>query len=128
MPRLFCYGTLNIHDVQRSVWGEPKEGFMGRLLDFELKMWPKTTIFYVEPRLGETVVGKMYEITDEQMKKTDKYEGKSYKRMEIKDLVAESFYVYVPKSLKEDARNKAIMDNRTYTGVVVHHHKKGGKK
>ena len=63
MMTLFCYGTLNVHDVQRQIWGEAKEGITGVLADYELKLWSGSSICYVEKKIGEKVVGKAYELT-----------------------------------------------------------------
>lgn len=80
---LFAYGTLNIHDVQRSLWGEAKSGKPFVLDDYELKMY-ENNIFYIERKLGERVSGKLYELTDEQMEVTDWYEGKAYDKTTIR--------------------------------------------
>lgn len=97
MPDLFAYGTLNVHEVQRAIWGEAKEGVFGRLVDYELKLWPNSAIFYVEKKMGEYVPGKMYTLTQEQLEATDKFEGNKYlRRFVFKDkLDEESFWVYV---------------------------------
>lgn len=98
--RLFCYGTLNIHSIQRAIWGEAKDGKTGRILDYELKMFPGSTIFYVERKLGECVAGKVYELTDDQLKSTDMYEGKGYKRVSLLKNGIADVEVYV--AVKED--------------------------
>lgn len=99
MPKLFCYGTLNVHEIQRILWGEVKDGIHVRLLDYELKIWPQSSIFYIEPRIGESVVGKMYNLSKKQLKTTDRYEGPSYKREKI-ETEDEDFFVYVGRVKK----------------------------
>lgn len=83
LTTLFCYGTLNVHDVQRGIWGEAKEGKTGVLTDYELKLWAGSSIVYVEKKIGERVVGKSYELTDEQLRATDVFESNMYKRTTI---------------------------------------------
>jgi gamma-glutamylcyclotransferase (GGCT)/AIG2-like uncharacterized protein YtfP len=83
MKKLFCYGTLNVHAVQRELWGEAKEGLPSSILDYELKMWPETTVFYVERKPGERVAGKVYELTEEQLAATDSYETSAYMRVRL---------------------------------------------
>lgn len=105
MPRLFCYGTLNVHEIQRALWGEAKEGEYGRLLDYELKLWPNSSIFYVERKPGESVSGKMYELTELQLKRTDAYEGPAYKRVTVKGKTTSDdfeFYVKADQEAEEE--------------------------
>lgn len=92
---LFCYGTLNVHEIQRMIWGEAMEGQDVVLADYELKLWPNSMIMYVEKRIGEKTVGKAYELTDEQLKATDKFESDAYKRITIRAVGKSPFDVYV---------------------------------
>lgn len=92
---LFCYGTLNIHEVQRVVWGEAMEGVTGILPDYELKLWAGSSIMYVDKKIGEQVVGKAYELTKEQLEATDKFETDMYKRERIFPTGKSPFEVYV---------------------------------
>jgi gamma-glutamylcyclotransferase (GGCT)/AIG2-like uncharacterized protein YtfP len=120
MPKLFCYGTLNVHEIQRSLWGEAKEGEYGRLLDYELKLWPDSFIYYIERKVGE-----MYDLTDEQLKATDKYEGSAYERITIETKFgSDDFEVYVkaqPKvfvmdedmKVKEEKQEPVVIDVKT---------------
>ena len=91
--RIFAYGTLNLHDIQQWLWNEQKSGSVARLDDFELNVYP-SGIYYIEKRFGETVAGKIYELTPEQMKRTDAYEGKAYTR-EIVNIEGQLVNVYV---------------------------------
>lgn len=90
---LFCYGTLNIHDVQRRLWGESKSGKPFVLNDHELKMYDNN-IFYVVRKMGEQVSGKVYNLSKEQIEATDWYEGGAYERAVImQDKEAISTYI-----------------------------------
>lgn len=99
--RVFCYGKLNVKDVQRAVWQEPKEGVHGRLIDYEMKLWPETDIPYVEYRIGETVVGKTYDLSEEQLARTDAFHTDSYKRITLRDGDNKDFCLYIKKPPEE---------------------------
>ncbi len=90
---LFCYGTLNLHSVQEYLWGESKSGTVAALPDYELRSY-ENNIFYLVKKFGESVAGKVYELTDEQLAATDGYEGKYYKKEQVK-LSDKVVYVYV---------------------------------
>lgn len=83
--RIFCYGTLNVHEIQRQLWGEAKQGQTAHVRNYELKMWPSSTIFYIEKKVGESVPGKVYTLNDEQLKATDAYETAAYKRVRVSE-------------------------------------------
>lgn len=95
LTTLFCYGTLNVHDIQREIWGEAMEGVTGVLNDYELKRWAGSAILYVERRVGERVVGKAYDLTKEQLEATDAFETDMYTRETIRIAGKEPFDVYV---------------------------------
>lgn len=91
--KLFAYGTLNLRDVQRWLWGETKQGRVAKLDDYQLNAYDNG-IYYIDKKFGETVAGKIYELTEEQLESTDRYEGKSY----VKDMVninGETVNVYI---------------------------------
>ena len=46
-------------------------------------VWYSEGIYYIDKEFGETVAGKVYELTDEQLKATDSYEGKAYTREKV---------------------------------------------
>ena len=82
MTKIFCYGTLNLHEIQMYLWGETKQGAVAQLSNYELKGF-SNNIFYVEKNFGETVAGKVYDLNDEQLKATDRYETSAYKREKV---------------------------------------------
>lgn len=96
--KLFNFGTLNIHLVQTDIWGETKQGKPFTLQDFELQQLVDNN-FFISKKLGESVVGRMYEITDAQLKATDSYEGKGYTRIEVEQ-DGETFSTYVLSDTK----------------------------
>ena len=80
--RVFAYGTLNLSDVQTWLWGEEKQGKVKQLDDYKLHSYP-SGIYYITKEFGDTVAGKVYELTDEQLKATDGYEGNAYTRERV---------------------------------------------
>ena len=80
--RVFAYGTLNLHEVQSWLWGEEKQGRVKQLDDYRLNAY-ESGIYYITKEFGETVAGKVYELTDEQLERTDAYEGKAYSRERV---------------------------------------------
>lgn len=91
--KLFAYGTLNIHSVQRWLWGEQKEGKVAGLIDYELDRY-SNNILFINRKVGESVAGKVYELTDEQLDATDSYEGEMYTRQQV-TIAEQQVYVYV---------------------------------
>lgn len=79
---LFSYGTLNLHDIQSYLWGEEKQGRVKQLDDYRLNVY-NSGIYYIDKEFGETVAGKVYELTDEQLERTDQYEGSAYTREKV---------------------------------------------
>lgn len=91
--KIFAYGTLNLHEIQDWLWGEQKQGKVAKLQDYQLNMYD-SGIYYIQKEFGETVAGKIYELTEEQLKRTDAYEGKAYER-ELVNIEGELVNVYV---------------------------------
>ena len=81
--KVFAYGTLMLHDIQVMLWGETMSGHPAFLLDYELRSY-RSNIFYIVKKFGETVSGKIYELTKEQLEATDAYEGGAYERVQVK--------------------------------------------
>lgn len=79
---LFNFGSLNIHAIQQDVWGETMQGVPFTLEDYELKMF-SDNIFFIERKLGESVVGRIYQLTDDQFTALDAYMTDKYKREDI---------------------------------------------
>lgn len=79
---LFHFGTMNVHVIQEHVLGETLQGVPFTLNDFELKMF-SDNIFFIERKLGESVVGRVYTLTDEHLAKMDEYMTDKYKREDI---------------------------------------------
>lgn len=79
------------------MWGEVKEGVVKSLVDFELNLWPKSLVPYAEFAMGESVAGKVYEVTHEQLMATDNYQTDKFvraSRMQPNNNVLD-FYFYM---------------------------------
>ena len=100
--RVFAYGTLNLHEVQTWLWGEEKQGRVKQLDDYRLNTY-ENGIYYITKEFGETVAGKVYEISDEQLKRTDAYEGKAYTRERV-TIDGEIVNVYVRSNKKDESK------------------------
>lgn len=75
--QVFLYNTLMTHTKQREIWGDIKEGKPFVLNDHELRMFD-TNEFYIVKKFGSQVTGKMYELTEEQIKATDWFMGEEF--------------------------------------------------
>jgi hypothetical protein len=71
-----------VHHIQRSIWGEIKSGAPYVLDDYELLMYANN-VLYVDKRMGERTSGKLYSLTEEQLKQTDLYYGEDYERVTV---------------------------------------------
>jgi gamma-glutamylcyclotransferase (GGCT)/AIG2-like uncharacterized protein YtfP len=97
--KLLIYDALNTHELQRKVWGEAKEGAPTTLLDHELRLWPETEIEYVAVMPGATIIGKVYNVSDKQLKDTDAYYTNEYERRTFKTKTSE-FEIYYARDKK----------------------------
>lgn len=98
--KLFCYGTLNVHGIQEMLWNEQKQGRPAVLPGYELRLWKNSAIFYVVPKPGERVVGKIYELTKKQIEVTDTYETEAYERIRV-EIGKEQVEIYVKAENRE---------------------------
>lgn len=92
---LFNFGSLNVHVVQEIVLGETVQGLPFTLEDFELRMFTNN-IFFIERKLGESVVGRIYQLTEDQLKSLDEYMTDKYKREDVEQ-GTEKFQTYLLK-------------------------------
>lgn len=83
---LFIYGTLKSKNIQDEVIGEePKEkkDILENHIFSGIKIDGKTFLV-VTPKENSSVDGFVIEVTSEELKKIDKYEGKEYIRRKVK--------------------------------------------
>ncbi len=91
--KLFVYDALNVTDVQRSVWGEARQGKPAILTNYKLGLFPGTNIFHIERSVGERVAGKLYELNNDQLKASDAFVTNMYKRktVQIGDMYVQAY-------------------------------------
>jgi gamma-glutamylcyclotransferase (GGCT)/AIG2-like uncharacterized protein YtfP len=91
MEKLFAYGTLTERDIQENIFGRILKGtpeiLVGYMLkeiqieeEFGLTQYP---IIVETENPDDIIKGVVYEITTENLRQTDLYEGLHYKRVEV---------------------------------------------
>lgn len=82
MELLFVYGTLKDRNQQQAILGRQLVGKPGRLRGYRLKTLREGRSVYpiIEEGGGEIVDGVVLEVSDEDLKRLDVYEGESYRR------------------------------------------------
>jgi hypothetical protein len=96
MPHLFSYGTLQQADVQLALFGKKLNGHADELTGFE-----RAVVTIDDPRVIETsgsshhpiiryrgrasdrVAGTVFQITDEDLARADRYESAAYTRVAV---------------------------------------------
>ncbi len=100
MIKLFVYGTLLDPQIQINVFSRQIEGFNDNLIGYRKIHRRFNDGIY--PDLIEdnksVVNGIVLQITDEDLKKCDLYEGEEYKRMKVKLESGELADVYCGKN------------------------------
>ncbi len=94
--QLFAYGTLLSASVQRAVIGRAVSGETAELTGFR-----KTTLQdgdevfpNLVPAPGETVSGQVFEITESELSRVDRYEGDLYARHRVTLTDGREVWVY----------------------------------
>lgn len=82
MELLFVYGTIKDRNEQQAVLGRQLIGRPGRLHGFRLKSLREGRSVYpiIEEGAGEVIEGLVMEVSGEDLKRLDVYEGESYRR------------------------------------------------
>jgi gamma-glutamylcyclotransferase (GGCT)/AIG2-like uncharacterized protein YtfP len=97
MIKLFAYGTLLDQKIQIELFGEKISGTMDSISGYRVIQGVKIEgIDYVTliRDKNNTVVGKVYNLTDKQLKIVDEYETSSYERILIKTNSGIDTFVY----------------------------------
>ena len=108
MPLLFSYGTLQLENVQMSLFGRLLKGEPDALVGFEqaaiaiddpqvVTLSGKThhVIVRSNGREDSRVAGTVFEITDEELAHADDYEVDDYKRVQTRLASGREAWVYV---------------------------------
>lgn len=96
MENLFSYGTLQSEPVQVSTFGRKLEGRSDCLIGYKLSYIKiedqaviassgrtEHPIIKQTNNVGDTIVGTVFTITQEELYRADEYEVKDYKRIEV---------------------------------------------
>jgi gamma-glutamylcyclotransferase (GGCT)/AIG2-like uncharacterized protein YtfP len=115
MPLLFSYGTLQQDNVQLSTFGRLLRGEPDELVGFEQSLLIIDDLHVVEVsgktqhvivkfngREDSRVRGTVFEITDDELEKADRYEVAEYKRVATTLASGKTAWVYV------DARSEGL--------------------
>jgi gamma-glutamylcyclotransferase (GGCT)/AIG2-like uncharacterized protein YtfP len=102
MEKLFTYGTLQDRDIQENIFGRILRGTSETLVGYELKKIKIEEEFgivqypiIIETKNPEdTIVGIVYEISANDLRQADLYEGVHYKRVEVHLQSNEKAWVY----------------------------------
>ena len=84
MEKIFTYGTLQDEPIQQQVVGRLLgEGTPDTLRGYQMAKLQGIHMAYniIIPATGETVEGRVYEVTQEELNKIDAYEGDAYMRV-----------------------------------------------
>lgn len=94
---LFVYGTLREQTIQQHVFGRTVEGVPDRLGDYRRTSIRINRTVYpaAVPKTGQTVDGLVLLITEEELRKADRYETKMYDRLLVKLASGTEAFIYV---------------------------------
>lgn len=110
MPLLFSYGTLQLEQVQMETFGRLLKGEKDTLIGYELKMLEITDpevlrksnqqfhpILEFSGNESHLTEGMLYEVTDEEILRSDEYEVDDYKRVETIFKSGKQGFIYIKK-------------------------------
>jgi gamma-glutamylcyclotransferase (GGCT)/AIG2-like uncharacterized protein YtfP len=93
---LFSYGTLQQDEVQLSSFGRLLEGQQDAMVGYRQSLVERFhPIVEASDNPGDEVKGKVFRITDAELKAADDYEVSDYKRVEVLLRSGNSAWVYV---------------------------------
>lgn len=105
---LFSYGTLQLERVQRETYGRKLKGFKDNLKNFkieQLEIFDESLlqksgqqfhpIATPSQNKNDSIQGVIYEITEQELLETDKYEVSDYKRVLETFKYSKKAWVYI---------------------------------
>jgi gamma-glutamylcyclotransferase (GGCT)/AIG2-like uncharacterized protein YtfP len=92
MEKLFAYGNLREEDIQETVFGRLLQGVPETLMGYAVKEIKIEEEYGIESypiieatqNQEDSISGMVYETTSQELELADRYEGKHYKRIEVK--------------------------------------------
>lgn len=99
MTKLFVYGTLLDPHIQKKVFSRQIEGSYDNLIGYRKIHRQFSDGIYPDliEDCNSVVKGMVFQITDEDLKKCDLYEGEEYEKLTIKLESGESAEIYIGK-------------------------------
>lgn len=102
MENLFAYGSLKDKEVQENVFGRVLEGTPDKLIGYTKK------VIHIEEEFGltpypiitetqnpeDSIIGILYQLTEQELQQSDTYEGIHYKRIQVELHSNEIVWVY----------------------------------
>jgi gamma-glutamylcyclotransferase (GGCT)/AIG2-like uncharacterized protein YtfP len=97
MHNLFAYGSLLRPDIQETLFGKRLFGTMDTLVEYEkgIVEIDGKTFNTAWPKEGSLIDGIVFELTDEELVRTDAYEGEPYTRTKVELMSGREAWVYV---------------------------------
>lgn len=98
---LFTYGTLQDIQVQEYIFGRTLNGVTDIVLGFrkmENAVYGRYPLVLQTEKLEDEVEGKVYEVTEIELKKADIYETSAYKRKKFQLKSGNVAWIYVENS------------------------------
>ncbi len=97
MQKLFTYGSLQKPEIQNKLFGrlltgtpDTLAGYGVFIVEIEGKKYNN-----ISPKVEEKVDGFVYELSDTEIERADRYEGRSYKRAVVKLQSGVESFVYI---------------------------------
>lgn len=101
---LFSYGTLQEEGVQRNIFQRCLEGIQDILPGYRIaahRMYDHYLVLEPSPEPRAGVTGMAYRISQDELIKADKYEGKAYRRVVAALASGKKAWVYVERKSDE---------------------------
>lgn len=106
MPMLFSYGTLQLADIQQSVFGRLLSGEPDELVGYERGIVEiddvdsstgrqRYAIVTFNGKLQSRVLGTVFEVSEDELSRADRYEPEPYKRVTATLASGKQSWVYV---------------------------------
>ncbi|MEK7227704.1 MAG: gamma-glutamylcyclotransferase family protein [Patescibacteria group bacterium] len=99
MEKLFTYGSLRSKEVQKKLFGRELVGKPDALHNFSVSLIEISGIKYpiAEPKIGGRISGIVYQLSEDEFRRTDVYEGEKYERTKLKLESGDESWVYICK-------------------------------
>jgi len=97
---LFTYGTLQDASIQLQLFGRIIKGEADSLIGYKISTVKYQGIYpmlYHSKNSNDIILGKTYQLSNQELEKADVYEGTDYRRIEVTLASGTKAWVYVGK-------------------------------